>query len=810
MKIKLTVYILGFVFAWVPLQAQEEATDSISVNEQKARDLIEFLEFSLNTIGSSGTAPREKDVIITQSYLKFFRDEEVQIEDDLDQDRSTVTNKDVQAYLKDVDFFFHQVHFDFNIEEIQELINDLDEKVYLVKLNRHMNGISIAGDTINETIARYVEINYNEEQDDLKIVSFYTTKLSEEEDLRNWWDELSFEWRYVFQQRYQMYDSVTIDQLKELVAIDSLDLSFNQYITDFDPLLKLDKLRFLNLSNTKIESLEPLRIHNKIEFLNLSHTGVTDIGHIKYATGIRELDLSNSGIDDLRVLENFKKLEELDLSHTRVDSIQAASISISIASLNLNAFETESFDFLSNMKSLRQLDLSHTGIESLEPLSGLSKLESIYLEGTAIKDIKQLTGCPEIRVLNLESTRVSNLDPLNGKPKLEKVYCDQSGITKAYADRFMRDNPNVLIVFESAELKIWWNDLDDPWKRYFIKTLGISPDPLRDELALITQLDSINIEGDKQIMNFKGINYLRNVKKINFSHTFISDISPLAELTGVWFIKGNSSNISHIGPVVGLPELSYLDVSNTRIDSLSGLSRNRKITFLNIDDTRVEESEIVRFIENNPDCMVLYRTTYLESWWEGLSDTWRSVLLECGNIDVAKPDKEQLHRITYLKEIMADGMDIADLSPLHELYFIEKLSLIQTPLSDITGFPASERLKSLILTKSPVESIDYLASFGNLEYIDLSNTAVGDLEPIAGLKNLHVLKLSGTKIKDLKELTELHELQELDISNTLVKSLKPIIGLNKMEMIVTFNSKIKQKAVDQFQESHPACKIVHY
>ena len=46
---------------------------------------------------------------IAVNYTKFFRDEDVQVEDDLIDERETVTNKNVQAYLKDVDFFFKNV-----------------------------------------------------------------------------------------------------------------------------------------------------------------------------------------------------------------------------------------------------------------------------------------------------------------------------------------------------------------------------------------------------------------------------------------------------------------------------------------------------------------------------------------------------------------------------------------------------------------------------------------------------------------------------------------------------------------------------
>ena len=71
----------------------------------KVEDQVRFLEFLLNTLGDAQSSARDKDVIIRESYLKIFRDGKVQIEDDLLADRKVVTNKDVQAYLKDIEFF---------------------------------------------------------------------------------------------------------------------------------------------------------------------------------------------------------------------------------------------------------------------------------------------------------------------------------------------------------------------------------------------------------------------------------------------------------------------------------------------------------------------------------------------------------------------------------------------------------------------------------------------------------------------------------------------------------------------------------
>ncbi|TAE51642.1 MAG: leucine-rich repeat domain-containing protein, partial [Bacteroidetes bacterium] len=102
----------------VQAQVTEADTGKLEMLRQEASRMISFWGFALNTLGDPQTPLRDKETIIFESYSKIFLNEHVQIEDDLIEGRSAVTNKDVQAYLKDVDFFFQSARFAFTISEI--------------------------------------------------------------------------------------------------------------------------------------------------------------------------------------------------------------------------------------------------------------------------------------------------------------------------------------------------------------------------------------------------------------------------------------------------------------------------------------------------------------------------------------------------------------------------------------------------------------------------------------------------------------------------------------------------------------------
>ena len=141
----------------------EPSKEKIAEYQAEVRQMVSFLEFSLNVIGDKTVSVNEKDIIINESYLKFFKDDKVQIEDDLDENRDVVINKDVQAYLKDVDFFFKQVQFEFNILDIANDVNHEGDLFFTVKMMRNLKGITVEGDSINSDKERYVEINVDEE-----------------------------------------------------------------------------------------------------------------------------------------------------------------------------------------------------------------------------------------------------------------------------------------------------------------------------------------------------------------------------------------------------------------------------------------------------------------------------------------------------------------------------------------------------------------------------------------------------------------------------------------------------------------------
>ena len=90
------IVLLFYITSGSGVAQKANPTQQKSPYDEEVRQMISFLEYSMNVLGNPAFTAKEKDVVINESYAKIFVNEKVQIEDDLAEKRDVVTNKDVQ------------------------------------------------------------------------------------------------------------------------------------------------------------------------------------------------------------------------------------------------------------------------------------------------------------------------------------------------------------------------------------------------------------------------------------------------------------------------------------------------------------------------------------------------------------------------------------------------------------------------------------------------------------------------------------------------------------------------------------------
>lgn len=854
--------------------ATELAPDDVKHFMKQSEQLIKFLEFTFNTLGDPNVSTREKDIIINQSYLKFFASGKVQIEDDLVEGRFTVTNKDVQAYLKDIDFFFHRVVFTFTIESLTYNVNENGQVYFHATTTRNLKGISSENDTIFNNLTRYIEINLDRDSRDLKIASIYTSKLSEGEEMRNWWAGLDASWRnylaknviisneyplknilsfgdnWLLIERHKVAvmenfvlesrsnDTVKINarqiyqEISRIWKTETVDISSLPGFSDASPLSKLTDLRTLNISGSLINDLTPIRNLTRLETLIISETPVSQLDPLRFAINLKNLDASKTNLSSLDMIPTFSVLEKLNVSNTKITRLELLSNLTKLQDLRTGNIQISNLSPLSNLESLVVLDISGTQVTDLSAISKLKNLERLHADYTKVSNLSPLGNLPQLQYLFLDGTSITSLEPLYGLPELKRIYCDRTLIKKEQASKFVLENPGVLVIYESQALNTWWTLLSQAWKDVFMEIVTLSEPPTREELHQVANLTQLNISNNNQIFNLIPLQQLTSLRTLLASNTNILTIENLKENIDLVELDISSTNVRDISVVAELRMLETLNISNTPVESITPLRTASKLKYLDLDKTRISSvailgslrnlemvisdgmdlkmNEITSIYDANPNVTVIYQTEVLSKWWNSLPEIWQNTFEKHVLIE-NPPTRFQLQRLVDLKELNINNTrGLNNIEPLRKFHRLQVLRMNDIQVNSIEPLESLVHLRELYCSNNPVSDLKPLKNLAQLSILDCSNTLVRRLDPLSNLTNLKILNLSGTPVSALRPLSNLSSLRQLDCSNTRVISLKPLEKLTGLELLRCYNTRVLQYFVNRLRKAIPDCEVVHY
>ncbi len=776
--------------------------------------LVKFFEGTLNFLADKKNPVKEKVIIINESYSKFFKDEKVQVEDDLDEKRLVTLYKDIQAYLSDVDFFFRGASFLYTVQDVSVMKNDIGQTYFKVTANRNLKGITVNNDSVNSNKVRYFEINYDDSKQELKIASIYTTKMNEKDDMRNWWNALPVTWKLIFGKNLQLDANITLDQVSSfndtlamvngsLVPIDAgrfyslvlqvllmkqIDISGNAGLTDLEPLAKLSSLKTVSIANTGITDLMPLRNLNQLEELDISGTKVVSLEPLRYSTHLRCLKMKKTPVITLDVLSGLTALEILDFSNTVIDSIQP------LAGLTL-------------MKDLR---FSDTHVSDLRPLAGLTNLEILYFTNTPVANPDPLKNLKLLSLVFFDNTGVRSLDVFENTPGIKKIYCDNTKIDPDQALKFMLKHPDVDLVFESDALAKWWGSMQADWKKVFNLYRKLDNSPTTEQLHHLITLDSLDISGRMAITSLDPVSKLTRLRVLECANTSVTSFEPLKDLAELTRINATNTRVPSVQPLSGLIKLSILILDHTSVNDISALRPLKNLTFIYADNTGLTLAKANEFMDENPRCLVISQTYENTQWWSELSQAWKNDLSHYFGF-TGTPDKVQLQKIIGTEKlVISEDPGIISLQPVVNLSRLKELEISDTRVSSLEPLSRMTQLQVLRFPKNPITQLNPLSPLDNLRELDFSNTQVEDLIPIQNLSFIETLKFAGTPVKNLKYLQNLRNLKVLEFYNTKVSNLDVIETMTGLKSLKIFNTKISEKRVAKFKLTHPGCEVVFY
>ncbi len=755
----------------------------------------------LNTIGSNRNSARDKEVIISESYKKVFKDQFVQIEDDLALDRKVITNKDVSAYLRDVDFFFQTIQFDFQDVNIEKVQLENDSYYFLASFESTITAVTYDGQNQSRSQKRFIELNLDEQASDLKIVSVYSTKVSREKELALWWESLSFEWVTIFNQQVA-FDSISSSALKKIAAIDSLYLPNNVFIQDLEALSALKDLKYLDVSNTKITDLSPLRYARNLKTLNVSNTKVSDVSVLQYFPTLNTLNLAQTVIKDLTEVGRLNNLNRLDLSATTISDFGSIKSLESLLHINLSNTSFDDPTLLSSNTALKEVNLSRTQVDHLFVFQSLTEVEILNLSESQIVNLNGLEKHPALKELYINQTAVKTLEPVRDNPNLKKIYADLSGVTEKVASDFMAIHAQVIVVTNSEQVMKWWIELPANWKSVFAELIGHDK-PTKEDLAKLLIIDSLNVANRKLYIE-SPLSKFRRLKYLDVSYNDFVTLAFAKEMPELETLIGINIPVESAKDLESNKKLEYLNLSRTKLKEVKALEQLHSLEHLDVEGTFVEETQVTEHLSANPQTVIIYQSDSLLAWWNNISPTWQTVF----NLPVS--DSYHLHQLIEREEIEISNKPVKSLAPLQAFVNLKSVSLDRLKLTSLSELYTINSLENLTYTNGPLQSLEGIDQLNKLKSLNISNTAMEDLKDLYYLSSLKQLNCSRTGLKNLKGIDKLVDLESLDISNTRIWRLDRLSSMRRIKTLICNNTRISQSKIDDFQALRPDCEITFY
>lgn len=802
-KTSLMKYILLSFILCTYRFSYAQTTDQTVNSDQydQVRSLVSFYEYMLNNIGSPKTSTRDKDVMIKQSYKKIFLDDQVQVEDDLILDRQVITNKDIASYLKDVDFFFEEIEFKFNQIEIEKTAKSDGSFFFLVSFENSVNGITIENKEHTSTKKRFMEVNLDENTNDLKIVSVYSTKVSIEKELAAWWSGLSYGWTSIFK-AHLGFDKISNPILLKIADMDSLNIANNQTIIDIEPLSVLKRLKIVDLSYTRITDISPLRYSRKLDRLNISNTPISDISALQYFDKLTTFDLSRTEVVDITPISHLQQLSNLNLSYTKVGNFKTINTLDVLTVLNLSNTSFRNVNDLSDCNLLNDLDLSNTQVNNLVGCKNLKSLKKLNVSNLGLSSLQGLQQHAALESLLINQTSIVSLDDLMDIPTLKKVHADFTKIPEHVASDFMKQKVGTVVITNSQETMNWWNNLSENWKLALLPVLK-NPSPYEEDIIKLLNIDSLSLD-DKYLNNGTPLKKFKSLKYLDVSKNLLTNTEFVESMKELEYLNIADSPIKSITGLENNLQLQSLILNNTNIEDLTPIRGLSKLQLLEVEQTLITDLEVKSCLSQNPNTVIIYQTATLKEWWSGLSTNWKTAF------EIESFSSYEVHRLIESRDVSVSGSNITSLEPLDAFINLERVFLDRVGINNIQMLTKHSKLRSLSFTNSPLQSLEGILQFSQLESLDISNTAVDDLKTISKLSTLKHLNCSGTGVKNLKPLTRIYGLENLNISNTGIWRLDWLYPMYDFKKLICNNTKLNKQKVDDFKVRFPDCVVTYY
>ena len=350
--------------------------------------------------------------------------------------------------------------------------------------------------------------------------------------------------------------------------------------------------------------------------------------------------------------------------------------------------------------------------------------------------------------------------------------------------------------------------------------LSASRSQISDLTGLEFAKNVIKLElNGNSISDLSPLSGLENLTSLHIWSNDITDVSPLADMTQLEVLRFTKNSVSDLSALAGLVNLKRLSLKSNSVSDVSPLSGLESLEILHLAGNRITNTEplaglvshltqpldIVVFPDRNLEKeirseLLLYGLGSKESvtpeYMQKLTRIWGSRTIR---------DLSGLEYATNLEELTFAGAprvrgSLSPLSPLSGLAHLERLVLMGevTELETLVTLPS---LRELTLSHAGITDVTVIGQLTDLKKLTLSNNEIMDISPLASLENLTYLYLDGNTtdgqnrnvsntLSDISALASLANLRELYIPHNAISDITPLADLLELRELNLSNNDI--------------------
>lgn len=322
-----------------------------------------------------------------------------------------------------------------------------------------------------------------------------------------------------------------------------------------------------------------------------------------------------------------------------------------------------------------------SGLSSSVDVSALSTSPRLHTVVVTRAVVSGLSRLPSLRALELRSAELREADAINGLSGLTSLELQRVG--------------NVAVIGQLPKLaRLSVKDCAPEITANVgaltsLNTLAISGVERVPSLHKLTNLESLELSWNRNLVAVPGLARLSNLRKLELRKTGVTDIRPIASLRN----------------------LEKLDIANTKVKTLRPLAKLTKLTTLNATALELR------------DLRPLRNLLALEE-------------LSLGNALRGRVDLSPLARLRKLENLEIMGAKPRSWRPLATLTNLKTLHVSSSSFRDTRTLARMRKLENLYMNATKVRSLRGLARLNKLNTLAIDDTEVRNLTPLAKLEKL--------------------------------------------------------------------------